>query len=39
MNVFAGLDWGMSGLFPKDFKTIEFPMYPLYAKFGLAYRL
>lgn len=39
MNVFAGLDWGMSSLFPKDFKTIEFPMYPLYAKFGLAYRL
>lgn len=38
MNVFGGLDWGLSSIFPGDFETISFGMYPIYAKFGLAYR-
>jgi hypothetical protein len=38
MNVFGGLDWGLSSIFPSDFETIPFKMYPVYAKFGLAYR-
>lgn len=37
MNVFGLLDWGLSDVFKKDFKTVSFPMYPLYATFGLAY--
>lgn len=38
MNVFGGLDWGLSSIFPSDFETVPFKMYPIYAKFGLAYR-
>jgi hypothetical protein len=39
LNVFAGLDWSFSGIFSSDFKTVEFSMYPIYAKVGVAYRL
>jgi len=39
LNVFAGLDWSFSGIFSSDFKTVEFSMYPIYAKMGVAYRL
>ncbi|MCR4995145.1 MAG: PorT family protein [Bacteroidales bacterium] len=38
MNVFGGLDWSMQSIFPSDFETIEFNMYPIYAKIGVAYR-
>ena len=38
MNVFGGVDWACSGIFPKRFQTVEFKMFPIYAKFGLAYR-
>lgn len=37
MTVYASLDWGMNGVFHRDFKTVDFPMYPLYATFGVAY--
>ena len=36
-TAFANLDWGMNSVFKSDFKTIDFPMYPLYATFGIAY--
>ena len=39
LNAFAGLDWAMSSIFNSDFQTIDFDMYPIYAKFGLAWRL
>ena len=39
MNVFGGMDWSVSGIFPSTFETVEFKLYPLYAKIGLAYRL
>jgi len=39
LNVFGGLDWGLSSIFPSDFETISFKMYPIYAKIGLGYRL
>lgn len=38
-NVFGGLDWSLSSIFPSDFETISFKMYPIYAKIGLGYRL
>lgn len=37
-TLFAGVDWGLNGVFHSDFKTVDFPMYPLYAHFGVAYR-
>lgn len=38
MNVFGGLDWAFSSVFPGDFQTVEFKMFPIYAKVGIAYR-
>lgn len=38
MNVFGGVDWSCSSIFHSDFKTVEFNMFPIYAKIGLAYR-
>lgn len=38
MNVYASLDWGMSSVFERDWPTIEFPMFPIYATIGVAYR-
>lgn len=38
MNVFGGLDWACSSIFPSSFKTVHFKMFPLYAKLGIAYR-
>lgn len=39
LNVFGGVDWAFSGIFPKSFQTVEFKLYPIYAKIGLGYRL
>ena len=39
INAFGALDWGMSSIFPKDFETVPFKMYPIYAKIGIGYRL
>lgn len=39
LNVFGGVDWACSSIFPSSFETVEFKMYPIYAKVGLAYRL
>ncbi len=39
ITVFGGLDWSLSSIFPSDFETISFKMYPIYAKIGLGYRL
>lgn len=36
-TLFAALDWGMNGIFHSDFKTVDFALYPLYAKVGMAY--
>ena len=38
-GAYAGLQWGMSGIFRKDFKTIEQSMYPVYATLGVLYKL
>jgi hypothetical protein len=36
-NVYADLSWGLNDIFKKDFKTITFAMYPVYADFGFGY--
>ncbi len=35
----AELQWGLSGIFSSDFKTIEQPLYPVYGSLGLLYRM
>lgn len=37
LNVFAHLDWGLNGAFQRDFETITFTMFPIYATLGFAY--
>ncbi|MCM1108717.1 MAG: PorT family protein [Clostridium sp.] len=36
LTVFGSVDWGMTSVFHSNFKTVDFPMYPLYATFGVA---
>lgn len=37
LNVYADLTWGLNSIFKKDFETITFDMYPIYATLGFAY--
>lgn len=37
LNVYADLTWGLNSAFQKDFDTITFEMYPIYATLGFAY--
>lgn len=37
LNIFGLLDWGMNDIFKKDFDTVTFSLFPLYATLGLAY--
>lgn len=37
LNVYLDLTWSMKSVFPADFETISFAMYPIYATFGFAY--
>ncbi|MCQ2287563.1 MAG: PorT family protein [Muribaculaceae bacterium] len=39
IGAFADLTWGLSRVHKTGFNTIEPPLYPVYAKFGLTYRL
>lgn len=34
----VNLDWGLNSIFPSDFKTITFKMYPIYGNLGFSYR-
>ena len=36
MSLFAQLDWGVNDIFRRDFKTIEFAMYPIFLTVGIA---
>ncbi|NDW09733.1 porin family protein [Dysgonomonas sp. 520] len=38
-NAFANLNWGLTPLFKKDFKAMDFEMYNLYFTLGFAYKL
>ncbi len=33
----AQLTWGMNGIFPKNYSSVTFPLYPIYARIGLNY--
>lgn len=37
LNVYADLTWGLNDLFPGDFETITFSMYPIYLNVGFGY--
>lgn len=37
LNVYADLTWGLNDIFKKDFKTVEFAMYPIYLNVGFGY--
>lgn len=37
LNIYADLTWGMNSIFKKDFKSVTFDMYPIYANLGFAY--
>lgn len=35
--VFANLQWGLNGIFPSDFGSVTFALYPVYGTLGFAY--
>lgn len=37
LTLHADLTWGLNDIFNKDFKTISFPMYPIYLNIGFGY--
>ena len=39
LGVSADLNWGLTGIFPGDFKTLEQTLYPVYGTIGVFYRL
>lgn len=39
IGVSADLNWGLTGVFPGDFKTVEQTLYPIYGAIGVFYRL
>ena len=38
IGVSADLNWGLTGVFPSDFKTVEQTLYPIYGTIGVFYR-
>jgi len=38
IGVSADLNWGLTGIFPGDFKTVEQTLYPIYGTIGAFYR-
>ena len=38
-GAYADLAWGLTGIFKRDFKTIEQTLYPIYGTVGVTYRL
>ena len=39
LGVSADLNWGLTGIFPGDYKTVEQTLYPIYGTIGIFYRL
>ena len=39
LGLSADLNWGLTGIFPSDFKTIEQALYPIYGTISVFYRL
>ena len=38
LGLSADLNWGLTGVFPGDFKTVEQTLYPVYGTLGIFYR-
>jgi hypothetical protein len=38
-GVSADLSWGLTGVFPGSFKTVEQTLYPIYGTIGVFYRI
>ena len=39
IGVSADLNWGLTGVFPDDFKSVEQTLYPIYGTIGVYYKL
>ena len=37
LAVFANLKWGFNGIFPEDFRSITFALYPIFGTLGFSY--
>lgn len=37
LSVSANLQWGLNGIFPKDFQSVTFALYPIYGTIGFNY--
>ena len=37
LAIFANLQWSMNGIFPKDFNSVTFALYPIYGTIGFTY--
>ncbi len=37
LGVYANLQWGMNGIFPDDFTSVTFDLYPIYGNIGFTY--
>lgn len=37
LSVYASLQWGFNSIFPSDFESVTFDMYPIYANIGFSY--
>jgi hypothetical protein len=37
LAVFANLQWGLNGIFPSDFNSVTFDLYPIYGNLGFSY--
>ena len=38
-GAYADIAWGLTGIFKRDFKTIEQTMYPIFGTIGVTYKL
>ncbi|MDY4666577.1 MAG: porin family protein [Prevotella sp.] len=39
VGFYAELNWGLMGIFSSHFKTVEQPLYPIYATLGVSYKI
>lgn len=37
LAVYADLEWGFNNIFPSDFQSVTFALYPIYANVGFTY--
>ena len=39
LGLSANLNWGLSGIFQNDFKTVEQTLYPIYGSVGVFWKI